>query len=173
MSIPVISIVAKSGTGKTTLLEKLIVELKHRGYRVGAMKHDAHQFDIDREGKDSWRLTQAGADTMVISSPAKIAMIKQNTNMTEPSVSDIVNTYYSDVDIVLTEGFKKNRFPKIEVHRKERSPTIVCRGEEDDPTLIAVASNDHLDADVPVFDIDDFRGICDMIEMRFLLTTPS
>jgi molybdopterin-guanine dinucleotide biosynthesis protein MobB len=168
VSTPVISIVAKSGTGKTTLLEKLIAELKRRGYRVGAMKHDAHQFDIDREGKDSWRLTQAGAHTMVISSPAKIAMIKQNTNMTEPSVSDIVNTYCSNVDIVLTEGFKNNRFPKIEVHRKERSSTIMCRGEAHDPTLIAVASNDHLEADVPVFDINDFRGICNLIEMRFL-----
>lgn len=168
MSTPVISIVAKSGTGKTTLLEKLIAELKRRGYRVGAMKHDAHQFDIDREGKDSWRLTQAGADTMVISSPAKIAMIKQNTNMTEPSVSHIVKTYFSGVDIVLTEGFKKNGFPKIEVHRKERSPTMMCRGEVHDPTLIAVASNDHLETDVPVFDIDDFRGICDLIEVRFL-----
>jgi molybdopterin-guanine dinucleotide biosynthesis protein MobB len=168
VSPPVISIVAKSGTGKTTLLEKLITELKLRGYRVGAMKHDTHQFDIDREGKDSWRLTKAGAHTMVISSPAKIAMIKENTNMTEPSVSDIVNTYYSDVDIVLTEGFKNNRFPKIEVHRKERSSTIMCRGEEHDPTLIAVASNDHLEADVPVFDINDFQGICNLIEMRYL-----
>jgi molybdopterin-guanine dinucleotide biosynthesis protein MobB len=164
----VISIVAKSGTGKTTLLEKLIAELRRRGYRVGAMKHDAHQFDIDREGKDSWRLTQAGAHTMVISSPTKIAMIKQNTSMAEPSVSDIVNTYYSDVDIVLTEGFKGNRFPKIEVHRKERSSTIMCRGEAHDPTLIAVASNDRMETDVPVFDINDFRGICNLIEMRFL-----
>lgn len=169
MSTPVISIVAKNGTGKTTLLEKLIAELKRRGYRVGAMKHAAHQFDIDREGKDSWRLTQAGAHTMVISSPAKIAMIKQNRNMTEPSVSDIVDTYYSDVDIVLTEGFKNNRFPKIEVYRKEHSSTIMCRGETHDPTLIALASNDHLEVDVPVLDINDFRGICNLIEMRFLI----
>jgi molybdopterin-guanine dinucleotide biosynthesis protein MobB len=168
VSTPVISIVAKSGTGKTTLLEKLIGELKRRGYRVGAMKHDTHQFDIDREGKDSWRLTQAGAHTMVISSPAKIAVIKQNTNMTEPSVSDVISTYYSDVDIVLTEGFKNNGFPKIEVHRVERSSTIMCRGETHDPTLIAVASNDHMEVDVPVFDINDFQGICNLIETRFL-----
>ncbi len=165
---PVISIVAKSGTGKTTLIEKLIAELNQRGYRVGAMKHDAHQFEIDREGKDSWRLTQAGAHTMVIISPAKIAMIKQNAGVTEPSVSDIVNAYYSDVDIVLTEGFKNSSFPKIEVHRRERSATIMCRGETCDPTLIAVASNDHLELDVPVFDINDFQGICNLIETRFL-----
>lgn len=78
MNPQVLSVVAKSGTGKTTLLEKLIAELKRRGYRVGALKHDAHRFDIDREGKDSWRLTQAGADTMMISSPAKVAMVKKN-----------------------------------------------------------------------------------------------
>lgn len=71
MSISIISIVAKSGTAKTTLLEKMIAELKWRGYRLGAMKHNAHQFDMDRVGTDSWRLTQAGAHTMVISSPRR------------------------------------------------------------------------------------------------------
>jgi molybdopterin-guanine dinucleotide biosynthesis protein MobB len=167
MSTPVISVVAKGGAGKTTLLEKLISELKRRGWRVGAMKHDAHQFDIDREGKDSWRLTQAGADTMLISSPAKVAMIKKNENMTEPLVPEIVDTYFSDVDIVLTEGFKKNHFPKIEVHRKERSPTIMCRGEDHDPTLFAVASDDNLTVDVPLFDINDYEGLCDLIETKF------
>jgi molybdopterin-guanine dinucleotide biosynthesis protein MobB len=166
MNTPVISVVAKSGTGKTSLLEKLIAELKRRGWRVGAMKHDAHQFDIDREGKDSWRLTQAGADTMLISSPVKVAMVKKNENMIEPSVAKIVDTYFTDVDIVLTEGFKKNHFPKIEVHRKDRSPTIMCRGEEHDPTLIAVASDDNLEVDVPLFDINDYEGLCDLIETQ-------
>jgi molybdopterin-guanine dinucleotide biosynthesis protein MobB len=168
MSVPVISVVAKSGTGKTTLLEKLIVELKRRGYRVGAMKHDAHQFDIDREGKDSWRLAQAGADTVVISSPEKLAMVKSNEELKEPSLTDVVTSYFSDVDIVLTEGFKKSRVPKIEVHRKERSSTLMSRGEEHDTTLIAVASNEKLNVDVPLFDINDFSGICDFIEERFL-----
>jgi molybdopterin-guanine dinucleotide biosynthesis protein MobB len=168
MSTPVISVVAKSGTGKTTLLEKLITELKRRGYRVGVMKHDAHQFDIDREGKDSWRLTQAGADTMVISSPAKLAMVKQNEDMKESSMADVVGTYFADVDIVMTEGFKKNKYPKIEVHRKVRSRTLLCRGDEPDPSLIAVGSDEKLNVDVPLFDINDFAGLCDLIEKRFL-----
>jgi len=78
MHTPVVSFVAKSGTGKTTLLEKVIAELKQRGYRVGAIKHDAHRFDIDHPGKDSHRLTSAGADTMLISSPDKAsAALKQ------------------------------------------------------------------------------------------------
>jgi molybdopterin-guanine dinucleotide biosynthesis protein MobB len=167
MAVPVVSVVAKSGTGKTTLLEKLIGILKRKGYRVGALKHDAHRFDIDREGKDSWRLTRAGADTMVISSPAKVAMVKQNTKGNEPGPAEIVESYFEDVDIVLTEGLKKNTFPKIEVHRKERSDTLLCRGETSDPALLAVASNENLDLDVPVFDIDDADAISDFIEEQF------
>ena len=166
--VPIVSVVAKSGTGKTTLLEKLIGILKRKGYRVGAIKHDAHQFDIDREGKDSWRLTEAGADTMVISSPAKLAMVKQHAAGEEPGPADILDAYFGDVDIVLTEGFKRNSFPKIEVHRKERSNALLCRGEAMDTALVAVASDEKLDLDVPVFDIDDAEAICEFIEARFL-----
>jgi molybdopterin-guanine dinucleotide biosynthesis protein MobB len=165
----VISIVAKSRTGKTTLLEKLIAELKRRGYRVGVIKHDAHNFEIDHTGKDSWRLTQAGADTMMISSAAKLAMIEMNHASEEPSLDDLLNKYFMNVDIVLTEGFKKNTLPKIEVHRKERSPSLLCRGEEYDETLIALASDEKFDVDVPVFDINDFVGICNFIETKYLL----
>lgn len=168
MEKQIVSIVSKSGTGKTTLLEKLIAELKTRNYRVGALKHDAHRFEMDHEGKDSWRLTQAGADTTLITSKAKIAMVKQNPDEVEPEVSDIARLYFNDVDIVLTEGFKRSRFPKIEVHRKERSETLICRGEEFDDTLMAVASDQPLTLDVPVFDINDAKGLCDLIETRFL-----
>jgi len=168
MKPPVVSIVAKSGTGKTTLLEKLIGELKRRGYTVGAVKHDAHQFDIDREGKDSWRLTRAGADTMLITSPAKVAMVKQNRHASEPSLAEAIAAYCGDLDIVLTEGFKKSRMPKIEVHRREHSARLLCRDEEHDPQLIAVASDSSLNLDVPVYDINDAAGLCDLIEQRFL-----
>jgi len=164
----IISIVAKGGTGKTTLLEKLIAELKKRGYRVGALKHDAHSFDIDHKNKDSWRLTQAGADTMVITSKEKLAIVKINQHGEEPDVLEIVDRYFTDVDLVLTEGFKGNTFPKIEVHRKERSDTLLCRGETCDYTLIAVASDEPIDMDVPVYNINDAPGICDLIEERFL-----
>ena len=173
MTPPVVSIVAKSGTGKTTLLEKLIVELKRRGYRVGAVKHDAHSFSIDHEGKDSWRLTQAGADTMIITSPQQIAMVKRNRGA-EPLISETIAGYCHDVDIVLTEGFKRSTMPKIEVHRSARSPTLLCRGEEHDPTLIAVASDEPLTLDVPVLGINDAEGLCDLIVATFLrfATTP-
>ena len=168
MSPPVVSIVAKSGTGKTTLLEKLIVELKRRGYRVGAVKHDAHSFDIDREGKDSWRLTRAGADTMLITSPEKLAMVKQYHAEQEPTLAETVAAHCDDLDIVLTEGFKKSTMPKIEVHRRERSSKLLCRDEKQDPTLIAVASDSALDLDVPLYDINDAEGLCDFIVEKFL-----
>jgi molybdopterin-guanine dinucleotide biosynthesis protein MobB len=167
MTPPVVSIVAKSGTGKTTLLEKLITELKRRGYRVGAVKHDAHSFSIDHEGKDSWRLTAAGADTMLITSPQKIAMVKQN-NGTEPSLIETITSNCGDLDIVLTEGFKRSSMPKIEVHRRERSDKLLCRGEEHDPCLFAVASDSPLELDVPVYDINDANGLCDLIIKKFL-----
>ena len=167
---PALSFVAKSGTGKTTLLEKVIPLLKNRGWKVGLIKHDAHRFDIDHPGKDSYRLTVAGADTMLISSQEKLAMVKKHD--ASPPIEDLMSTYFRDVDIVLTEGFKFGSLPKIEVHRKERSQTILCRGESHDATLIAVASNDTLELDVPVFDLNSPVEITDFIEREFLNTPP-
>ena len=166
MPTPVVSFVAKSGTGKTTLLEKVIAELKGRGHRIGALKHDAHRFDIDHPGKDSHRLTAAGADTMLICSPEKLALVKRHAD--PPPVEDLIATYFSDVDLVLTEGFKRSGLPKIEVHRRERSATLLCRGEEHDPTLVAVASDERLELDVPVFELNDARSIADFLEQRFI-----
>jgi molybdopterin-guanine dinucleotide biosynthesis protein B/molybdopterin-guanine dinucleotide biosynthesis protein len=165
-TIPSLSFVAKSGTGKTTLLEKVITELKSRGWRVGVIKHDAHRFDIDHPGKDSHRLTAAGADTMLISSPEKLALVKRHE--ASPPVQELILNYFADVDIVLTEGFKKSDLPKIEVHRQERSDTLICRGEEHDPTLVAVASDAALQLDVPVLNLNDPEAVAGFIEKLFL-----
>jgi molybdopterin-guanine dinucleotide biosynthesis protein MobB len=167
MAIKAVSFVAKSGTGKTTLLEKVIRELKERGYRVGVIKHDAHRFDIDHPGKDSHRLTAAGADTMLISSPEKLAVVRQHT--ASPPIGELIATYFSDVDIVLTEGFKKSDMQKIEVHRRERSASLLCRGDEYDPTLLAVASDEPLQLDVPLLDLNDPGIVADFIVTTFLL----
>jgi molybdopterin-guanine dinucleotide biosynthesis protein B/molybdopterin-guanine dinucleotide biosynthesis protein len=164
-----VSFVAKSGTGKTTLLEKVIVELKGRGWRVGVIKHDAHRFDIDHPGKDSHRLTAAGADTMLISSPEKLALIRQHA--AQPSIEELIATYFGDVDIILTEGFKKGGLPKIEVHRAERSPTLLCRGEQYDPTLLAVASDEPLELDVPLLDINNPAQVADFVEKNIIHAT--
>lgn len=166
MSARVVAFVAKSNTGKTTLLEKVIQELEKRGYRIGAIKHDAHSFDIDHPGKDSHRLAAAGATTMLITSPEKLALIKRHART--PPLEELVATYFNDVDIVLTEGFKRSSLPKIEVHRKERSPTLLCRGEEHDPNLLAVASDEPLDLDVPVLDINDPVQVADFVVERII-----
>jgi molybdopterin-guanine dinucleotide biosynthesis protein MobB len=166
VTIHAVSFVAKSGTGKTTLLEKVIVCLKEQGYRVGVIKHDAHRFEIDHPGKDSHRLTAAGADTMLISSPEKLAMVKKH--LASPPIEELIASYFTDVDIVLTEGFKKSSMPKIELHRRERSEVLLCRGEEHDPTLLAVASDEDLTLDVPVLDLNNPRQVADFIVETFL-----
>jgi molybdopterin-guanine dinucleotide biosynthesis protein MobB len=166
LAIPAVSFVAKSNTGKTTLLEQVIALLKERGWRVGVIKHDAHKFDIDHPGKDSYRLTAAGADTMLISSPEKLAVVKRHD--ASPGLQELVAGYFGDVDIVLTEGFKLADLPKIEVHRKERSDTLLCRGEHHDPTLIAVASDEPLQLDVPLLDLNDGASVADFLELKFL-----
>lgn len=164
--IPAVSFVAKSGTGKTTLLEKVISELKSRGYRVGVIKHDAHRFDIDHPGKDSYRMAAAGADTVLISSPEKLAMVK--VHAASPPIGQLIETYFGDMDIVLTEGFKQGDLLKIEVHRSERSETLLCRGEQHDPTLIAIASDAKMAMDVPVLDLNNVIAVTDFLEHYFL-----
>lgn len=163
---PILSIVSKKNSGKTTLLEKLIPELARRGHRIGTVKHDAHGFDIDREGKDSWRHKQAGASTVVISSPWKIALIKDVAQ--EWRLDQIVAHYFADVDLVITEGYKQGGKPQIEVFRKAVHKTPL-HTKADPNTLIAVASDEPIDLGVPRLDINDIQGIADFIEDRFLL----
>jgi molybdopterin-guanine dinucleotide biosynthesis protein B/molybdopterin-guanine dinucleotide biosynthesis protein len=166
MTIPALSFVARSGTGKTTLLVQLIAALKGRGYRVGAMKHDAHRFEIDHAGKDSQRFTSAGADTMLITSARKVALVKQ---IPAPlPIETALTDYFGDVDIVLTEGFKLSGLAKIELHRAACGSGLLCRGERHDPTLIAVASDVILELDVPLLDLNDPGAIADFIEVFFL-----
>ena len=158
---PVLSIVGKSDSGKTTLIEKLIPELKRRGYRVGVVKHAHHGFDMDRRGKDSDRHRRAGADTVMIASSGQIAMIKQSTS---ESLDELVS-YFEDVDLLITEGFKRDRAPKIEVFRSQRHRNPACL---EDDTLIAMASDTSWDVAVPHFDLDNIAAITDFIVGRFL-----
>jgi len=153
-NIPIYSIVAYSGTGKTTLLVKLIAELKRRGVRVAAIKHDAHEFDIDHEGKDSWRFSRAGADVTVVASGTKAAMIENRAVPVEVLLERI-----TDVDVILTEGYKTGPWPKIAVWRggaenKSRVPVEPC---------IAVVTDLSDDTGVPCFGLDDAAGLCDFI----------
>ena len=163
--IPIVSIVGKSNSGKTTLVEKLIHELKQRGYEVATIKHNRHGFDIDHEGKDSWRHKAAGARMTVIASPEKVAVIEDIDRDYE--IKELVERCIHDVDIVLVEGFKGNINPKIEVFRKELKRELMSINDE---SLLAIASDQPLQVGVPCFDINDSRGIADLIEETFLRT---
>ena len=169
---PAVSFVAKSGTGKTTLLEKVIGELARRGRRVGTVKHDAHRFEIDHEGKDSWRLTQAGASPMVISSREKIAMVQTGLSGEIP-LEEIISRFMTGADLVITEGYKTGHLPKVEVHRSDRSSELLCvtrDGKILDRDLIAVVSDENLSLPVPVFPLQDPGPVCDLLEEKFLET---
>jgi molybdopterin-guanine dinucleotide biosynthesis protein B len=161
--IPIVSIVGKSDSGKTTLIEKLVPELIRRGYRVITVKHDLHGFEIDREGKDSWRHKQAGAQGVIISSPRKVALIRDVDR--DMSLEELSDAFGGDADLILSEGFKKDVQPKIEVFRKEEHAELLCTPEDN---LIGIASNRPFDIGVPCLDIDDVKGIVDLIESKFL-----
>ncbi len=112
----VVSFVGRSGSGKTTLLEALIPVLRSRGVRVGALKHDAHRFEVDREGKDTFRLRQAGASPVVISSRSSLAVMADLEG--EIPLLALVEQHFSGVDLVLTEGYRRTSLPKVWVHRE-------------------------------------------------------
>lgn len=158
---PVISIVGKSESGKTTLIEKLIPELNQRGYRIGVVKHAHHGFEMDREGKDSYRHKKAGADTVMIASPGRIAMVK---DVPGERLDDLV-PYFNDMDLLITEGFKSDKAPKIEVFREQRHRCPACL---EDDTLVAVISDTPLDARVPQFASGDIEAVTEFIVATLL-----
>lgn len=162
---PVVSIVSKKQSGKTTLLEKLIPELGKRGYHVGTAKHDTHGFDIDHEGKDTWRHKQSGAKTVVISSPWKISVIKDVDQ--EAGLDHIVKTYFYDMDLVLTEGYLRAGKPQVEVFRSDAHARPL-HSKGDPNSLVAVMSDVPVDLGVPNFDIDDIDSLADLIVQQFL-----
>jgi molybdopterin-guanine dinucleotide biosynthesis protein MobB len=162
---PVVSIVGRSESGKTTLIEILIPELRRRGYRIGTIKHTHHALEIDQSGKDSSRHRAAGAQTVILASSGQIAMIKSTPS---ESVADLIK-YFDDVDLLITEGYKREKTPKIEVLRAAVHTELFCRN---DPGLIAVATDATLSVHVPVFRLDDPVSIADFIEERFLRTQP-
>jgi len=161
--IPLVSIVGKSNSGKTTLIEKLIAELRGRGLRIATIKHNRHGFEIDHEGKDSWRHKRAGAVITVVASPGRIAVIEDTPE--DLDIAAIRERYIRGVDLILVEGYKGNPHPKIEVVRTEIRQERLC-GPDDN--LIAVAGDRPVDAGVPWFDWNDAAGLASFIVERFL-----
>lgn len=154
---PVVTFVGKSGTGKTTFLEKLIPELKRRGLRVAVLKHDAHEFEMDKPGKDTYRFTAAGADVVTISNAGKFAMVERPSR--ELEVRDIISRL-PQVDLVLTEGYKKSRYPKIEIHRAELKCPLIAEEAE----LLAVMTDEPLDTGARQLALEDISGCADLLQ---------
>ena len=163
-SIPILGFSAYSGTGKTTLLRQVIPALKQRGLRVSVVKHAHHDFDLDFPGKDSYELRKSGADQTVICTMTRMAMITEFRQPSEePELQEIIDSLDSDrADIVLVEGYKDIRFPKIELHRAAlRKPYLYQR----DDSVIALAC-DGAPPDgigIPVLDINDIDAIARFI----------
>ena len=157
---PIISIVGKSKAGKTTLLGDLIIELKRRGYKVAVIKHAGDDFELDKRGKDSWRLSQAGSGVVAISSPHKLVVMREMKH--ERSPQELSRFMGWDYDLLLTEGFKQGNNPKIEVHRKEQGKELLCLPQQ----LLAVVTDEPLDVDVPQFSADEVQRLADLIESR-------
>lgn len=161
--IPVISFVGRSNSGKTTYLIKLISELKKRGYKVAVIKHHHGDFNIDHPGKDTWRHAEAGADVVMISSPNKMAMIQKNQQ--ELSLEDLI-CHISNVDLIITEGYKREEIPKIEVLRSAVSKDLVC-AERD---LIAIVTDVQMAFSVSTFDLENVNKLADFLVEKLIAT---
>jgi molybdopterin-guanine dinucleotide biosynthesis adapter protein len=165
--VPIISIVGYADSGKTTLIERLVPELKKKGCRVGTIKHSAHGSNFDTKGKDSWRHYAAGADTVVVKSGEGIAVFKRRAQAAEDFDDPLtgLEKYFEDIDLVIAEGFKNAKIPKVEVFRPgvHASPLRV-----DDDMLIAVVTEADIDIRVPLFKPSDVEALAEMIVHDYL-----
>jgi len=163
--IPAVSIVARSGTGKTTFLEKLIPVLTGRGYRVGVVKHAHHRIDIDQSGKDSFRLRKAGADVVIINAPNQMALIRRQKH--ELPLREVLD-YFRDVDLILIEGYKGEDLPRIEIFRTGagRPEPFFIKGMS---PFALVTDGSFPKTPFSVFTMDNVQGVADLIEKEFLM----
>jgi len=154
-------VAAASNSGKTTLIEKIMKILKARGLRIAVVKHASAGFDLDKPGKDSWRFQQAGADSVILVGPGKVALMK-NADV-DPSTEEL-ELLAGDVDLVFYEGFKKNAKNRIEVFRSGVSgDRPLCM---DDPSFLALASDQPFTVSIPWFDINDAEGVAKFIVQK-------
>lgn len=145
--------------GKTGLMERLVAEITGRGYTVSTVKHAHHTFDVDQPGKDSHRHRIAGATEVLLASRNRFALMHELREDEEPSLESLLQKL-APVDLVLVEGYKRDRHPKVEAFRAETGNPLIA---SDDPTIRAVASDTPLTIDRPLFDLDDTKAIADFI----------
>ncbi|HET7754071.1 MAG TPA: molybdopterin-guanine dinucleotide biosynthesis protein B [Anaeromyxobacteraceae bacterium] len=152
---PVLAISGPSGSGKTWLLVRLIPALIVRGLKVAALKHSGHEHPLDKRGKDSARLRDAGAEAVIIQTPNAMALF----GPPRESVDELV-ALLPKVDLVLVEGWKSSGLPKIEVHRRSVSREFLC---ESDRQVLAIATDERPPRRIPAFDADDVDGIAHFV----------
>ena len=164
--IPVVSFIGHSNSGKTTLLEKVVRELKIEGYRVAVIKHTHHDFETDKPGKDTWRLTQAGGDIVVLASRNKVAVVEHLD--TELTLEEISAPFKDKVDIVLAEGYKNGNAPKILVLASEQDKERLCL--EENP--LATVSVRFSSAGIPQFEDYDIIHLTDILVSQISKYSP-
>jgi molybdopterin-guanine dinucleotide biosynthesis protein B len=148
-----------SGAGKTTLIERLLPVLHARGLRVSVVKHAHEKFDIDRPGKDSFRFREAGSHEVLISSPARWALMREHRGAPEPDLAALLS-HLSACDLALVEGFKRHPVPKLEVHRVANGKALLW---PDDPHIVAIASDAPVETSLPQFALDDIERLTGFI----------
>jgi molybdopterin-guanine dinucleotide biosynthesis protein B len=151
--LPVASVVGRSNTGKTTLLEGLLPALKGAGLRVAVVKHHHHTSSFDTPGKDTFRFAEAGADLVVGVSPVQVATFSRETGSDD--LDSVIAQHCAGYDLVLTEGYKRGDYPKIEVHRAELGTELLCDFGE----MLALVTDTSWHTDVPQFSLDDPVGL--------------
>jgi molybdopterin-guanine dinucleotide biosynthesis adapter protein len=158
----IIGLAGWSGAGKTTLLVKVIPRLVARGLSVSTIKHAHHAFDIDQPGKDSYEHRMAGATEVLVGSAARWALVHELRGVPEAPLATLL-TKLSRVDLVIVEGFKRERHVKLEVHRAAVGKPLLA---PDDPAIVAIASDVSLSAGVPVVSLDDIDAIADILVLQ-------
>ncbi len=158
----VVAIAGYSRSGKTSLMVRLIGELRKRGYRVAAVKHTGKDFEVDHARKDSWRFGEAGSDAVVVSGPRRLALIRRHAS--EASFEELLGLIGNDFDIVLVEGFHRTRMSRIEVHRAELGRALRCTPEE----LQAVVTDEPLPVSCPQFAPEEIGKLADFVVERFI-----
>ena len=161
MAVPIVFFVGRSNSGKTTLIERVIPELVRAGYKVATVKHAGHGFDLDTEGKDSWRHKRAGASSVMVLSKGSMAMfadVSDHMNVEEVRDRFLDHTY----DLIIAEGWKHEGYPKIVIVREEIGEIPVSMDG-----LLAVVSNKPVDLSVPLFELDDVVGVAALLMKQF------
>ena len=161
------AVVGPSGTGKTHLIEQVVAELKRRGLSVAVIKHCSQGFNLDRQGKDSWRFKEAGSDGVGLVSPGEIAVVQRQSDRVEDFL--LATSYFADMDIVFVEGRHADRhLPKVELLRKGVAERVATPIEE----LAAVVSDFDIRIARPVFRFNQINEIADFFEKEMPMNEP-